>query len=190
MKSHKFNISLLILFLLAFTVTPARAQFGGLINKAKGKIDKANQPVNQPSPNNTQQPNQPQQSSSQQTHRIPTDEEIYSGKKITQAAPRPGQANSIALSKKPIDPKNMNASQFTTEFKSGDPVYAVIFFDKPLKQIKQEDFQGRAAVPLIFDSSDSFKSEDEGVRRASPTVNALIQPEQMNQTYFHLCDHA
>jgi hypothetical protein len=149
MKLHKLNISIITLFLLAFTVTPAHAQFGGLVNKARGKIDKAQPQGNQPvTPTaNDARTGQPPRSHNDNSTQAPPRTTSSSNRDLSwtqfkcdpeftrmanEASLREmvlsnvqdfGRGGLIVFSKQPLAKKNPTLADGVTTFKAGEPIY-------------------------------------------------------------------
>ncbi len=101
MKSRKFSISILILFILAFSAVTANAQFGGLIKKAKEKAKQAgvstesNADTNNNTTNttNTSQPTEPRRDSNSRDDARPNNSQSIVSEPTAPAGDPPGPAD-------------------------------------------------------------------------------------------------
>lgn len=195
MKTHKFNISIITLFLFLFTVAPAHAQFGGLIKKAKEKGKQANAQNESSTPQLTAPVN------SNPASLISNNASSTSSPNVTKnssgntqsatGAPKPGEPGFIGLSKKPVDPKNLSATQFTNAFANGDYIYGIVFFEKPLSEyltISNYNTNAKDMVMGGFETVSEYGVPQPGEPKDFSThtmlaVRIYVTPEMMNQTF-------
>lgn len=183
MKSRKLNISILILFILAFSAITANAQFGGLIKKAKDKAKQAG------ATSETNTPQTPQATGSNQSSQ--SGDNNSSGNSNSDSAHRsgalkPGEAGFIGLSKKPVDPKNLGAAQFTTSFANGDPIYGIVFFEKPLSAYLSVSNYNTMTKDMVIGGFDENKATGATKHYTTSTnlsTRIFVTPEMMNQKW-------
>lgn len=170
MKSQKSIIVLLALFIFAAS---ANAQFGDIFNKVQKEVDKTkkkvdtNGGVSQISGGCTAKP-----------HSGP----VIGNQPIIEHTP--GCPNFIGLSKTPIDPKNLKATAWATEFKAGDPIYGIIFTNGTIGQWAQPGVTNDAQLTLNLDAGTDSGDENSyfgGVLATS--ANIKVTSENQNQNY-------
>lgn len=170
MKIHRFSINIIILFTLALAVvTPAHAQFGGLINKAKKKIDSQNQTVNVETTASTNaNTNVGSDSAGGSSSSRQGGAAVVGGAKL-------GEPGSIGLSKSPIDPKNWQAAKYETEFTVNDNIYAIIFFGEPISKLGVNN-----------DYKEMDVAFNDGSYKLADNWGIPVKPEQMNASVITL----
>ncbi len=162
MKLQKSIIALLALFVFAVT---ANAQFGDLMNKAKSKIDKSQKKV-------------------EQTTQTNNNSESNSGAKSQTGRPKPGETGFVGFSKKPIDPNNLGAAQFTSAFANGEPIYGIAYLTQPLSKyvsIGDTDNNSKDTIFAMFYRKGDFPGEQEFDTNTLLQARIIVSPEMMNQ---------
>lgn len=179
MKSRKLSISILILCMLACSAITTNAQFGGIINKVKEKAKQAGAP-SEPST-----PHTPPATNSEQTAQTGDNNSLGGALRQTGAL-KPGEPGFIGLSKKPVDPKNLGAAQFTTTFANGDPIYGIVFFEKPLSAyltISNYKTNAKDMVMGGFDENKSTGATKNYTTSTNLSTRIYVSPEMMNQKW-------
>ena len=160
MKLQKSIIAIFALIIFAMT---ANAQFGDLINKTKNKIDKAQKKVEQTTG----------QTSTQTNGSLVNSNGGFGG---AMRGAKLGQPGSIGLSKSPIDPNNWQAAKYETSFKTGDTIYAIVFFGEPVTKL---GINGENQEMIVWMSMD-------GSNTLSDYWGIPIKAEQRNATFVTL----
>lgn len=158
MSQRKFSVSISILFLLAFAVAPAHAQFGGLLKKAKEKTKQANisadPNTNTPAPStsNTSEINAGASpaNASRRNNGMQDDESLrwdlalknpdFTGsvdeakmrRMVEGGIPDYGKGGILVFSNQPITKSSATLNDTMWMFKSSDPIYMTAFLGKPL----------------------------------------------------------
>ena len=176
MKRQSTIIAIFALFILALGANVANAQFGDLINRAQKKIDKTTEKINTGTNVNTNgggcgtvRPSGPPIGNQPLTERTP------------------GCPNFIGLSKSPIDPNNLKAAQFTTQFRAGDPIYGIIFTDGALKNWARPNASNDKVKELTLNLEGGTNKPDENTNYFGSDITAsatiTVTSEMLNQNY-------
>jgi hypothetical protein len=158
MKTHRYSLSIIILFTLAFfAVAPAQAQFGGLLKKAKEKTKQVNASADTntntsaTSTSNTSNNGGAPASASSRNNGMQDDESLRwdlalknpdftnsvdeaKMRRMVEGGVNSGQGNGgfIVFSNKPITKPSATLDDTMWTLKSSDPIYMTAFLNQPL----------------------------------------------------------
>lgn len=173
MRLQKSFIAIAAFCVLALT---ANAQFGDLINKAKKEVDKKTKQAGNETNVNTNVSGSGGCNTARQSGTPIGNQPLIEH--------TPGCPNFIGLSKSPIDPKNLKAVQWATEFKAGDPIYGIIFTNGTIGQWATPGAKNDAQLTLNLDAGTDAGDETSyfgGVLATSAIIK--VTPENQNQNY-------
>ena len=175
MKLQKSIIALFVV--LVFAAASASAQFGDIMNKVQKKFDKTTRQVDTKTNVSTNGGGKVGGCSAQRQSGPP-----IGNQPIIEHTP--GCPNFIGLSKSPIDASNLKAVQWATEFKSGDPIYGIIFTNGAIGQWAQPGAKNDAQLTINLDAGTEPGDENSyfgGVLATSASIK--VTPENQNQTW-------
>ncbi len=163
-------------FITTLCAAEASAQFGDLMNKVQKKIDKTTKQVNTGSNVSTNGGRTGGCTAQPQSGPVIGNQPIIEH--------TPGCPNFIGLSKTPIDPRNLKATQWATEFKSGDPIYGILFTNGALGQWAQAGVGDNKQIYLNLDAGKEAGDETSHFG-GEMTTSAIITvtSENANQNY-------
>ena len=170
----KLQKSIVALFALILFAVSANAQFGDLMNKAKNKIDKGQKKVGQTT----------QTGDSNQSAPTGDNAASNSGARLQTGARKPGETGFVGFSKKPIDPNNLSAAQFTNSFANGEPVYGIAYLPQPLSayvQLGDTDVNKKDTIFAMFYTKSEFPGATDFDMETRLQARITVTPEMMNQ---------
>lgn len=176
---RQLTFALFAVLIAALFAGNVSAQFGDLMNKAKSKIDKSQKKVERTT--QTADPNQTAQTNN--------DSNNNSGAMKQTGARKPGETGFIGFAKKPIDPNNLGAAQFTNNFANGEPIYGVAYLPQPLSKylnIGDMDVNKKDTIFAMFYTESEFGSRADDEPKEFPLrtdlqARIIVSNEMMNQ---------
>jgi hypothetical protein len=192
MKRNQILFAIFAFVIAAMLTGNVNAQFGDLMNKTKSKINKAQkkteQSTQQTSPADSNQNTKSNGGSDNNQYAVSGEKAQIGNYRYEVKNFKPGEAGFVGLSKKPVDPNNLAATEWTKNFANGDPIYGIVFLPKPLSAYAVMSNANTDKVDAVMGAFYIFgdfgvPQPGEYPEQTNLTARLRFTPEMANQKY-------